>query len=560
MSHHVRSAHVPASIPRLLVLLWVATLGLALLPTTVEAQSGEGGVTPARVAGTDRFETAARIANLTYDQADVAVVVTGRKFPDALAASYIARLLAGPILLVEPDGVPPSTLATLEDLGVQTVMILGGTGAVGDEVEQQLQAEGYALERVAGENRYETAAAVATRYGAQHVGTLDGDRTAILATGWNFPDALSGGPLAARANLPLLLTPQSGTLPVVDKALADLGIERVVILGGPNAVSHAVAQSYQNKGYTVERLAGDDRLETAAVVADNAISRFGFSEENVLLARGDEFPDALTASVHGAAVAAPIVLTRTPDVLGGPSEAWLGAHCPNIGVIRALGGPGAVAESTLGAAIHAAEQCLGAPQEVGRFTTPLPQPNPDRTHNIHLAADYIDGDVIASGASYSLNQGIGRRTTARGFREVQNGCIGAGGEAVDCVGGGVSQMGTTFMNAAWFTGIELVEFRQHTIYFPRYPVCHEATLSYGTLDVVVHNNSPYDIVIDTFYNNEHVGVRYLSQPWAEVESWAEPQPPPSSGGFTSSCGRTITYPDGTSTTESYSWTYDDTGF
>jgi vancomycin resistance protein YoaR len=168
--------------------------------------------------------------------------------------------------------------------------------------------------------------------------------------------------------------------------------------------------------------------------------------------------------------------------------------------------------------------------------------------------------VISSGATYSLNQGIGRRTRARGFREVENGCIGADGEPVDCVGGGVSQMGTTFLNAAWFTGIEIVEFRQHTRYFTRYPVCHEATLSWGSLDVRVHNDSPYDIIIDTFYDDEFIGVRFISRDWADVSSWAEPQSPPSSGSFTSRCGRTIAYPDGTSTTESYTWTYDDTGF
>lgn len=201
-----------------------------------------------------------------------------------------------------------------------------------------------------------------------------------------------------------------------------------------------------------------------------------------------------------------------------------------------------------------------APQEVARFSTFLP-PNPDRTHNIHLAADYMQGDVIAAGATYSLNHdGIGERTTARGFRLVENGCIGTEGEPVDCVGGGTSQMATTFMNVAWFTGVELVEFRQHTIYFPRYPVCHEATLSWGSLDVVVHNNSPHDIVVDTFYDEGVIGVRFLSQEWAQVESWVEPAEPPASGPFASSCGRTITYPDGTTDTESYQWSYDGVGF
>ena len=541
-----------------------AAVLLTLLPTTpVDAQqAGDGGVTAARVKGVQRFETAARIASLTYDDVDVAVLVTGLDFPDALAGSYAAGLLAGPILLTEGDSVPPSTLETLADLTVDTVVILGGTGVINEEVEQSLADNGYATQRIAGETRYHTAAEVARRYGGPESPTqlLEGDRTAILASGERFPDALAAGPLAAKAHLPLLLTPHGRTVPVVGQTLAELGIQRILVIGGSAAVSPEVVQTYRNQGYTVERLAGATRGDTATVVADHAIGRFiGFSPSLLLLARGDAFPDALAASVHGAMSGAPIVLSATPHTLGGATEGWLAARCPDIDVLRALGGAGAVAPSTLDSAVSAAERCIRPDQEISRFTTPL-LGIPDRTHNLHLAADYIDGDVIASGATYSLNHdGTGRRTRARGFREVEDGCIGAGGEAVDCVGGGVSQMGTTFMNAAWFAGIEFVEFRQHSLYFSRYPVCHEATLSWGSLDVVVHNNSPYDIVIDSFYNNEHVGVRFLSQPWASVESWAEPQNPPS-GAFTSSCGRTITYPDGTSDTESYTWTYEGTGF
>lgn len=547
-----------------LVVLCALALGVTLMPATSGAQEpGDGGVTAARVRGEHRFETAARIAALTFEQADVAVLVTGQDFPDALAGSYAAGLLAGPILLTEGDSVPPATLGALGDLGVDTVVILGGTAVVGEQVEQLLADEGYATQRIAGETRYHTAAEVARRYGGPDSPTqlLEGDRTALLASGERFPDALAAGPLAAKAHLPLLLTRHGRTVPIVGETLAELGIERLLVIGGDAAVSDAVVAAYRNQGYAVERLAGSTRGDTATVVADHAIGRFaGFSEQLMLLARGDDFPDALTASVYGAHAGAPITLSATPHTLGGATAGWLAARCPGVDVVRALGGTGAVSGATLDAAVAAAQRCLRPDQEVSRFSTPL-LGIPDRTHNLHLAADYIDGDVIPAGATYSLNRdGTGPRTRARGFREVEGGCIGAGGAAVDCVGGGVSQMGTTFMNAAWFAGIALEEFRQHSLYFQRYPVCHEATLSYGTLDVVVRNNSPYDILIDAFYDDTIVGVRFLSRPWASVDSWEQPENPPSSGSFTSQCGRTITYPDGTSTTESYTWTYEGTGF
>lgn len=539
-----------------------ALLPLALLPTAVGAQEDDGDATATRVAGAERWQTAARIANESFDRAEVAVLATGEDFPDALAGSFAAGHLPGPVLLIGQDVVPEATMGMLSELGVTRVVLLGGTQAIGPEVEQALDEEGYSHSRVAGSDRYETAAEIALKYGKQEggVGGPGGIRTAMMASGEDFPDALAAGPLSASVKMPLLLTPQDRTVPAVDYALQSLAIERILMIGGEAAVSSAIAAKYRDEGYTVERLAGPSRDATATSVANWAIENAaGFSERFVLLARGDAFPDALAGGIHGGVLGAPLLLTLDPNRLGGANEAWLGEYCPGIEVIRALGGESAVAQETLQSAIDAAEQCVRPNQEVARFQTPLPY-NPDRTHNIHLAADYIDGDVIGVGESYSLNQGIGRRTQARGFREVENGCIGADGEAVDCVGGGVSQMGTTFMNVAWLTGVEIPEFRQHTIYFERYPICHEATLSWGSLDVVVHNNSPYDIVIDTFYTDEFIGVRYISREWAQVESWERPSSPPGSGSFDSSCGRTISYPEGSSDTEAYSWTYDDTGF
>ena len=193
---------------------------------------------------------------------------------------------------------------------------------------------------------------------------------------------------------------------------------------------------------------------------------------------------------------------------------------------------------------------------VASFTTPL-VPGQDRNVNIQLAADYIDGHVITPGASYSLNHGIGPRTRARGF--VENGYIDADGEVISVVGGGVSQMGTTFLNAAWFAGIQIDEFRQHTIYFERYPMCREATLAWDLLDVVITNDSPHAITVRTAHSSQSVTVSFVSIPWAEVDSWTGSPYGWVGESFRVDCGRTITYPDGTTSSESYSWRYDETG-
>ena len=196
-------------------------------------------------------------------------------------------------------------------------------------------------------------------------------------------------------------------------------------------------------------------------------------------------------------------------------------------------------------------------QVVSSFTTDFIAPDQPRNHNIQLAADYIDGDVIAPGETYSLNQGIGPRSAARGF--IQNGFIDEDGELIRVVGGGVSQMGTTFLNAAWFAGIQIDQFRPHSIYFPRYPMCREATLIWDVLDVLVTNDSPYAITIVTDHDATSVTVGLVSRPWAEVDSWiGEPFNVESPGGaFSVRCERTVTYPDTTSSSETHTWRYDE---
>ncbi|HSL56245.1 MAG TPA: VanW family protein [Acidimicrobiales bacterium] len=194
-----------------------------------------------------------------------------------------------------------------------------------------------------------------------------------------------------------------------------------------------------------------------------------------------------------------------------------------------------------------------APSVISTFTTSM-TPGQNRTVNIQQAARYLDGSVIAPGATLSLNAALGERTRARGF--LADGMI-SDGEIIDVVGGGVSQMATTFMNAAWFAGIRIDRFRQHTIYFERYPMCREATIVWDLLDVVVTNDTPTPITVRSSATDSSVTVTFVGRPWARVDSWtgapfdvAGPD-----GAFTVECGRTITYPDGTTRSVDHRWRY-----
>ncbi len=202
-----------------------------------------------------------------------------------------------------------------------------------------------------------------------------------------------------------------------------------------------------------------------------------------------------------------------------------------------------------------AELAATVQEEVSSFSTPL-TPGQPRNANIARAVELIDGDVILPGERYSLNQGIGERTEARGFGE--NGFIDDG-ELVSVVGGGISQVATTFLNTAWFAGIDLVTFTPHSQYFQRYPEGREATLAWGVLDVVVENDSPYAILIVTDATDSDVTIAFWSTPWAEVSTDMgeryDVQEGEARDGFSIDFSRTITEPDGTTRVEEYTHTY-----
>ena len=184
-----------------------------------------------RLAGPDRFATAAAIAARSPSTGGTVYVATGLGFADALAGGAAAAREGAPLLLVSRDGVPPVTSAALASLAPARLVVLGGTAAVSDAVAAELVAlTGAALERLAGQDRYGTAAAVAARFPSQGPATV--------ATGEAFPDALAGVPVTAGG--PLLLTAPHDLPDPTAQALAALEPSAITVLGGTAAVSRPV--------------------------------------------------------------------------------------------------------------------------------------------------------------------------------------------------------------------------------------------------------------------------------------------------------------------------------
>ena len=221
--------------------------GTAAVSTAVEsalkAKLGAANVT--RLDGADRYETARLVAAETvrllgsaYD--GTAFVATGANFPDALGASPLAAAKGWPIFLVRPTGADDALEAAMKAVGVDAVLVLGGTAAVPAAVESDLAVRvPAAYTRLEGDDRYETAIDVAI-YGVTTAG-LQWDGIA-LATGANFPDALAGGPLQGRIGSVLLLTPTESLYAAVGTTLAAHASEigEIRFLGGTSALSQAV--------------------------------------------------------------------------------------------------------------------------------------------------------------------------------------------------------------------------------------------------------------------------------------------------------------------------------
>jgi putative cell wall-binding protein len=195
-----------------------------------------------RVSGADRYGTAAAISNRFYPTPGVnaAFVAVGTSFADALAGGPAAALRDSPLLLVKSDGIPAATHAELQRLDPQRIYVLGGTAVINASVASALdQYTTGPVTRLAGADRFATAAAI-----IRHFWTTK-SATGYVASGVNFPDALSGGAVAGKQGVPLFLSGQSDVSLFTGQEVLRLSPRRLTMLGGTAALSSAVSTRLQ---------------------------------------------------------------------------------------------------------------------------------------------------------------------------------------------------------------------------------------------------------------------------------------------------------------------------
>ena len=209
--------------------------GTGVITTNIEIQLKAIGINYIRFAGSNRYETSAKIAEqLTTDNG--VMVASGENFPDALSVASIAAAKGMPILLSSKDKLSDSIKAYLTDKKIPISYIIGGTGALGSNVEASVVNP----KRLYGADRYKTNINVIKEFESY----LNFDNI-YIASGDNFPDALSGSVLAANSNAPIALVGTILSTDTVDYLKAQ-NIKNINVIGGTGAVSQTVEDALKN--------------------------------------------------------------------------------------------------------------------------------------------------------------------------------------------------------------------------------------------------------------------------------------------------------------------------
>lgn len=257
----------------------------------------------------------------SYDviESDEMTVYVGKEFP--VVARYVMK-----------DDADGNTYFRGNEENLDTMVINGV------EIKPEVTGVSGAAKRISGSNRNETSIEVAEQLKAE-LG-VEKFATAIIATGTNYPDALSGSYLANVKNAPLLLTNSKEETNARLIAYLEENVEAgatLYILGGDGAVSEKIDAKLKAKGFKIDRLNGKDRYETNAMILDRAGVE---GQDTLLVATGTDYPDTLSAS----AVKKPILLVSPKKKLNDAQKNVLDQF--KDGDIYIIGGEKAVSKET----------------------------------------------------------------------------------------------------------------------------------------------------------------------------------------------------------------------
>ena len=181
--------------------------------------------------GADRYATNAEIIK-EFKDADTCIIASGENFADSLSIGAYATKNGYPIVLVQKNKINDVTKQALKDSKIKKCYIVGGENSVSKSLEKELPR---VIERIAGNDRYETSLKIADKFYKDAQG-------AYLASGEVFADSLAINPIAAKFDVPLILTPKDKLPQKTLEYLDNSKIIQVAIIGGEKTVSKQIQQ------------------------------------------------------------------------------------------------------------------------------------------------------------------------------------------------------------------------------------------------------------------------------------------------------------------------------
>ena len=293
-----------------------------------------------RFGGDNRYEVAAAVARSVAAGAGSVVIASGEdaNLPDASVAGPLAATLNAPLLLTQRTRLPAETRTELSRRGsaVKTAYVVGGEGAVDEGVLAELRKSGLTVVRVAGRDRYATAAQVAREIGKRRTVTA-----VMMAGGFGLADALAGSGPASALKEPILLTPATRLAPATDTVMAELAPRVVHIVGGTAVVGQAVEDELR-ESKTVRRLGGDDRYAVSATIANYFRGQMPSTSEMVITSGQDSsLVDSLVAGTRRSLM----VLVTPTSLPAAAAEAM--QRTPALETVTAVGGTAVLSNSIL---------------------------------------------------------------------------------------------------------------------------------------------------------------------------------------------------------------------
>lgn len=288
-----------------------------------------------RISGADRIGTAIELSKHGWDKSNSVIIARSDHPADALASAGLVAKTGAPILLTKSGSLDSRVTSEVKRLGAKQVYLLGGTSALGANVENNFKNQGISVKRIAGSTRYSTAEAINKEAG------LANASTAILVNGETVADALSASGVAANKSMPIYLS-QKNWMP----SKLPSTVKNVVIFGGPQAINNSIEQDLKNSGKKVTRIQGAERYQTSVEAAKYA----NLSGSHNLIARGtsvksgsEDYPDAVAAAGLSNKLNAPIILTHPDSPRNETINYVKNSNKTNL----VLGGPQAITDSAL---------------------------------------------------------------------------------------------------------------------------------------------------------------------------------------------------------------------